>query len=113
MDSFTRDALKVFKALSDGTRYEMVRMLVSQAEVSCAQFAQRFRKSAPALSHHYRVLENCGLMETRKEGVYTFCRLNRAQLERYLPEFCRVHVDGHRGQGIAPSGARDEGRNGG
>lgn len=92
MDGFTREALKIFKALSDVTRYEMVRLLTEQPEISCAQFAERFQKSAPALSHHYRVLENCGLMQTRKDGVYTFCQLNRPQLERFLPEFDRVHI---------------------
>jgi DNA-binding transcriptional ArsR family regulator len=87
-----REALRIFKALSDATRYEMVRMLLREGEISCSRFQECFRLSGPALSHHYRVLESCGLIEARKEGLHTFYRLNRAQLERYLPDFERVHL---------------------
>lgn len=91
-EDFASDAIKVFKALSDRTRYEMIRMLVRDGEVCCARFADSFSLSGPALSHHYRVLESCGLIQVRKEGLHTFYRLKPHRLQRFLPDFERVHV---------------------
>ncbi|MBI2872512.1 MAG: helix-turn-helix transcriptional regulator [Chloroflexi bacterium] len=91
-DQFPKEATAIFKALADGTRYQIVRMLLRADEVSCAEISQRFPLSAPALSHHFRVLEHCGLMESRKEGLHMFFRVNRAQLRRFLPEFERMHA---------------------
>lgn len=90
--TFADEAIRVFKALADRTRYEVVRTLVASDEVCCAQFVETFDLSAPALSHHLRVLESCGLIQGRKQGLHMFYRLNREQLRQYVPEFERVHV---------------------
>ena len=90
-EQFDKAAMAIFKALSDKTRYQIVRMLLRADEVSCGEVSEAFPLSSPALSHHFRVLEHCGLMESRKEGLHMFFRLNRAQLERFFPDFERVH----------------------
>lgn len=90
-NQFEKEAAAIFKALSDRTRYQIVRMLLRTEELGCSEITEAFPLSSPALSHHFRVLEHCGLMESRKEGLHMFFRLNRAQLERFLPDFERVH----------------------
>jgi DNA-binding transcriptional ArsR family regulator len=80
-----REAVRVFKALADPTRYRLLRMLVGRDELGCAEVARAFALSAPALSHHYRVLEHAGLVHTRKVGSHVFIRLNRQQLDRFVP----------------------------
>lgn len=89
---FSQQAVKVFKALAHPTRYAIIRMLYAREEVGCAEFQQAFPLSASAMSHHYGVLENAGLIETRKEGLHVYHRLNRAVLERFIPDFGRSHV---------------------
>lgn len=86
-----REAVKVFKALADPTRYRIVVMLVERGEVGCGELAQEFPLSLPALSHHYRVLENAGLIHTRKEGSHVFFRLNGEHLRRFVPGFVEAH----------------------
>jgi ArsR family transcriptional regulator len=99
MDSeFSCEAIRVFKALSDPTRYEIVRMLLRDEELGCGDFECVFLKSRPAMSHHYRVLENAGLVAYRKEGLRVFYRLEREQLERFVPQFYHIHcrsTEGH------------------
>ena len=90
-EQFEKQAAAIFKALSDRTRYRAVCMLLRADEVSCGEISDAFPLSAPALSHHFRVLENCGLMESRKAGLHIYFRLNRAQLERFLPDFECIH----------------------
>ncbi len=80
-----RDAVRVFKALADPTRYRLLAMLVGRKEIGCAEVARTFALSASALSHHYRVLEHAGLVRTRKVGSHVFIRLNREQLRRFVP----------------------------
>ncbi|HXK33200.1 MAG TPA: metalloregulator ArsR/SmtB family transcription factor [Dehalococcoidia bacterium] len=104
MDSFERDAVKVFKALADPTRYKVVRLLIEKGELGCQDFADEFPLTPPAMSHHYRVLENAGLVLTRKEGSHVFMRLNEERLDRFLPDFRRVHL------GPRPAGRREERR---
>ena len=90
-DDFSHAAIKVFKALSDPTRYEIVKMLVCDEELGCGDFDNVFEKSKPAMSHHYRVLENAGLIAFRKQGLRVYYRLERDRLECFLPGFSETH----------------------
>jgi DNA-binding transcriptional ArsR family regulator len=78
-------AVKVYRALGDPTRYRIVQMLARAEELGCGDFAEAFKLSAPALSHHTRVLQECGLISMRKEGPHHFFRLRREQLARFAP----------------------------
>jgi DNA-binding transcriptional ArsR family regulator len=39
------------------------------------------------MSHHYRVLEHAGLVDTRKAGSHVFFRLNLDRLRAFVPGF--------------------------
>jgi DNA-binding transcriptional ArsR family regulator len=88
---FSHEAVKVFKALSDPTRYEIVKMLVRDEELGCGDFDCVFSKSKPAMSHHYKVLENAGLVAFRKDGIRVYYRLERERLDSFVPQFLQVH----------------------
>ena len=91
MENFTKDAIKIFKALSDPVRYEMVKMLIT-GEKSCGDFNKAFKLSRPAMSHHYRILENAGLVNMRKEGLHGYFLLDKEKLEKFIPEFSKIHL---------------------
>jgi len=76
--------VRIHKALGDPTRYRIVRALMEHTEVACRDLVKMFPLSAPALSHHFRVLQQCGLMQVRKDGAYHFFRLDRRRLEEAL-----------------------------
>ena len=92
MDDFATQAVKIFKALADPTRYRIVTLLVERGEMGCSDFDEAFPHSKSSMSHHYRILENAGLIRTRKEGQHVKVNLNDATLKRFLPGFGRVHV---------------------
>ncbi len=85
--SSEREAVKAFRALGDRTRYQIVRRLLERGEVACSDIVRMFPLSAPALSHHFRVLQECGLMLVRKEGAYHYFRLDRRRLAQLVPGF--------------------------
>lgn len=78
-------AVRVFRALGDPTRFKIVRMLIQRDELGCGELQTVFELSAPAMSHHTRVLQECGLLAVRKEGPFHFFRLRRDQVERLAP----------------------------
>ena len=92
MSDFSLEAIKIFKALSDPTRYQMIRMLCNCEELGCEELEKSFSLTKPAMSHHYRVLESAGLVSWRKEGLRVYYRLERERLGRVLPSFLEAHL---------------------
>jgi DNA-binding transcriptional ArsR family regulator len=64
----------VFAALSDATRRGVLAALASESR-SAGELAQPYAISLPAFLKHLRVLEDAGLVETRKEGRVVRCTL--------------------------------------
>src|SRR5689334_24713247 len=58
---------RIFDALASAPRRHMLREL-SQAERTTSELARRFAVSAPAMSRHLSVLENAGLVASRRDG---------------------------------------------
>jgi DNA-binding transcriptional ArsR family regulator len=75
----------IFAALSDPTRIEMLRLLVSGDEVACTTFEAQFPISKSTISYHVKALRCAGLIRVRKEGKYYHYTLCRDEIERQLP----------------------------
>jgi len=56
-----------FKALSDPTRREILRLL-GRKEMSVGDIVDRFAMSQPSISRHLAVLRAAGLVTARREG---------------------------------------------
>lgn len=76
----TEDALNVFKALSDRTRFEIVLFLIGRKECSCQELSLQFDLSQPTLSHHFARLKEAGVIHVRREGVAHYYRVDRQYL---------------------------------
>lgn len=73
----------VFKALADPTRREILRLL-GRGEMSAGQLAEKFDMSKPSMSHHFSVLKQAELIESRREGQQIFYSLNTTVMEDVL-----------------------------
>ncbi|KFU83266.1 ArsR family transcriptional regulator [Amycolatopsis lurida NRRL 2430] len=65
---------QVFKALSDGTRREMIERL-TRGPASVGELAQPLSMSLPAVMQHLQVLEASGLVRSEKVGRVRTCHL--------------------------------------
>jgi ArsR family transcriptional regulator, repressor of sdpIR and other operons len=74
---------EVFKALSDPTRREILRLL-GRGEMTAGKLAERFDMTKPSMSHHFSVLKQADLVTTRREGQQIFYSLNTTVLEDIL-----------------------------
>jgi len=75
MRDYTK-AAALFKALGDPTRLEIVNML-SCGELCACMILERFHITQPTLSHHMKALCDCGLVNGRKEGKWTYYTLDK------------------------------------
>lgn len=74
--------LKVCKALADGTRLEILKLLMHKPFCVNA-IAKRFGISQSAVSQHLRVLREAGLVEGNKEGYFVHYSVNNEGLELF------------------------------
>ncbi len=80
---------KVFSALADPTRRQMIAML-SRDERSVSELAKPFRMSLPAVSKHLKILEESGLIVRRVEGRVHRISMDPESLEEAI-EWIRRH----------------------
>jgi DNA-binding transcriptional ArsR family regulator len=71
---------KVFQALSDSTRRQVVERLVS-GPASTSELARPFEMALPSFTQHLKVLEEAGLVTSTKEGRVRTYRISPAALE--------------------------------
>ncbi|MBD8570023.1 MULTISPECIES: ArsR/SmtB family transcription factor [Pseudomonas syringae group] len=80
-DAFTLD--RVLYALSDPVRMEIVRHLAGVLEATCGELCGERPKSSA--SHHFRVLRDSGLVQTRNVGTTHMNSLRSEELETRFP----------------------------
>lgn len=70
----------VFQAIADSTRREIIDLLAGQS-LPVNKVAEQFDISRPAVSKHIKILNECGLVNIRKEGRKRFCRADPRKLQ--------------------------------
>lgn len=71
---------KVFKALADPTRIDIVDALAKHGPLCGTELAKRLGISLALLSHHWDVLVDAGLIRKKREGQLRICTLDPATL---------------------------------
>jgi DNA-binding transcriptional ArsR family regulator len=65
---------KFFKALSDEKRIRILKLLKTK-EMCVCELMIALQLTQPNLSHHLRILENIGIIRSRKEGKWVYYSL--------------------------------------
>lgn len=87
----SKEVALICKALGDENRLEIVQMLSDGEKCGC-HLLQRFEITQPTLSHHMKVLVDCGLVNDRKEGKWHHYSLNNARFSdfnRYIDSLAK------------------------
>ncbi|UUZ81764.1 metalloregulator ArsR/SmtB family transcription factor [Paenibacillus sp. P26] len=80
--------MRIFKALADPTRIEIIRMLHrSKQEKSFGAVGEQCETPKANISYHFRTLREAGLVRTRQEAQTKYVRLDTEVFEKYLPGF--------------------------
>lgn len=73
---------KLIKALSDVNRLLIINTL-ADGELCACKILEEFKITQPTLSHHMRVLSECDLVNSRKEGKWTHYSLNMERVNEF------------------------------
>ena len=69
-------AAPLLKALADPVRLRLMSLIASHpgGEACVCDLNEAFDLSQPTISHHLKVLHDCGLLEREKRGVWVYYR---------------------------------------
>jgi ArsR family transcriptional regulator len=77
---------KLFKALGDETRLEMLGLLAGAgAELCVCDIESHFDLSQPTVSHHLKILREAGLVTAERRGTWVYYAIDHATV-RLLSE---------------------------
>jgi ArsR family transcriptional regulator len=77
------DNSRIIKALSDSSRLKIMDILSCGERCAC-DILEHFDFTQPTLSHHMKVLMDCGIVECRKEGLWSFYSLNTSNCNKLI-----------------------------
>ena len=73
-----RTLTKVFKALSDETRLQMLGLLLHEGELCVCDFVEVLEITQSKASRHLRSLVDAGLLDDRREAVWVYFKIAAA-----------------------------------
>jgi DNA-binding transcriptional ArsR family regulator len=88
----TKQAAKIFKALSNPNRLELYLKIAkanessfeAQGECFITDIINSLNIGAPTISHHIKELVNADLISTEKKGKFLICKVNEALVEEVI-----------------------------
>ncbi|HVP68748.1 MAG TPA: metalloregulator ArsR/SmtB family transcription factor [Anaeromyxobacteraceae bacterium] len=89
MDRQGKQAVRVAKALSDPTRYELLRRIAQAGEINCRDLTTLFPVSQATVSHHLKILIDAGLVRARREGQFHYYSVRPGALEGHADALAR------------------------
>ncbi|MBU5677011.1 metalloregulator ArsR/SmtB family transcription factor [Alkaliphilus sp. MSJ-5] len=79
--------VELLKALADKNRLLILDML-SCGELCACDIMDGLKLTQPTISHHMKILQQCEIVEGRKEGKWVFYSINRKMVDE-LQNFIR------------------------
>ncbi|MFR5265257.1 autorepressor SdpR family transcription factor [Clostridium sp.] len=80
---------RVFKALSDETRREILKLLNTK-DMNAGEIAKHFSMSKPSISKHLDILREAKLITSEKKGQFVIYSINTSVLQEALSNFLNL-----------------------
>lgn len=77
---------KVFKALSDETRREILKLL-SKKDMSAGEISDHFNMSKPSISKYLEILREAELISSERKGQFIIYSINTSVIQEVLGNF--------------------------
>jgi len=81
--------LEIARAVADPTRFAILSRIAKAGDFACADLTEVCKITPATISHHVKELTSAGLIEARREGKFTFYKVNHAPWDEYLKELAR------------------------
>ena len=81
-DKYTENA-RIFKAFCDENRLRILEMLQTGEKCAC-RLLEELHISQPTLSHHMKILAEAEIVESRKDGKWTYYKISQQGSQKAL-----------------------------
>jgi DNA-binding transcriptional ArsR family regulator len=78
------DVVRVLKALAHAKRFQMVQEIAAAGEISCGAACTCVDVPQPTGSHHLKILQDAGVIVSRREGQTVYLSVNQRLLDAVL-----------------------------
>jgi ArsR family transcriptional regulator len=92
MENYYEVDAKIFKALSDSNRLKIIDLLSCGEKCAC-EILNYFKFTQPTLSHHMKVLIECGLVNSRKDGTWNYYSLNSRNINKAVLSLMNIVLE--------------------
>ncbi|MEL3908547.1 MAG: metalloregulator ArsR/SmtB family transcription factor [Treponemataceae bacterium] len=85
------DVALICKALGDTNRLQIIEILSACDEKCACKLLEYFQITQPTLSYHMKLLEECDLVKTRRDGKWNHYSINKKTLckfKKYIKNLC-------------------------
>lgn len=89
----TKNLVRIFRALTDGSRLRIVHLLMNVDRISVSEIASRLGQNISGVSHHLRILSDLGFVKREREGKWIYHSLDDECIEDIM-ERALEHVGG-------------------
>ena len=86
------EAVKVFKALDDEKRLQILDMIRGDEKCACV-ILENMQISQSTLSHHMKILCASGIVRGRKDGKWTYYTIDREGIRKAESILCSLAED--------------------
>lgn len=83
VDLEREEIIAISKALSNETRYMILREIPADGQKCCKDLSECFGISKPTVTHHINKLRELGLLKSFKEQTYHYLTRNQEKLNKY------------------------------
>jgi ArsR family transcriptional regulator, arsenate/arsenite/antimonite-responsive transcriptional repressor len=96
---------QISKALADKTRLRIFEAISAREEMNCGEIVSLRGVTPATVSHHLKVLQEAGLIETRRDGLFVYSRSVPSVVETYAHALAKmVRRERSRGKSHAHGG---------
>lgn len=77
-----KEVVKISKAMSDENRIHIIQNLTKGTKCAC-NLLDELQITQPTLSHHMKILTDCNLVTSRKDGKWQYYTINCEKFKEY------------------------------
>ncbi|MEK7098019.1 MAG: metalloregulator ArsR/SmtB family transcription factor [Patescibacteria group bacterium] len=89
MASKFSQSTKFFKAVSDESRIKILYFLRDGEKCVC-EIWKKLELPQNLVSHHLKVLKDLGLLDSKKDGLKVYYKINKNNLDKYFNNFNKL-----------------------
>ena len=87
------NGVTLLRCICDDTRFGILELLQERHELCVNDFVAIMKKDQPLISHHLKILRQCGIVKSEPNGNKTFYTISNRQLSNLIASITQASRD--------------------